>query len=209
MENTNIVVANTQLLDNSQKTPAEIVIEIKRYLHKTSDNIIQIGHLLLEAKKQIPHGDWGDWLIRNIDFSQNTANRFMRCALVFSNYAPAHNLNQTQMFELLALPSKKIKEFIEIQADSNSPVDSMSKNDLRAAIKSWKSDHLKTPSQTVTSSAHSLKNLEKFFALSSAVASVDNLDSLFAQYFNDDPNQVTIYIENLDKIKQSLLSIRS
>ena len=111
MENTDIVVADTQLLDNSQKTPAEIVSEIKRYLQKTSDNIIQIGNLLLEAKKQFPHGDWGDWLIHNIDFSQNTANRFMRCALVFSNYAPAHNLNQAQMFELFALPSKKIKEF--------------------------------------------------------------------------------------------------
>lgn len=132
----------------------------------------------------------------------------MRCASVFSNYAPAHNLNQTQMFELLALPSKKIKEFIEIQADSNSPVDSMSKNDLRAAIKSWKVEHQK-PSQTSASSAHSLKNLEKFFILSSALVSDDNLDNSVAQYFVDNPNKVTIYIEKLDKIKQSLLSIHS
>ena len=209
MENTDIVVADTQLLDNSQKTPAEIVSEIKRYLQKTSDNIIQIGTLLLEAKKQVPHGEWGDWLIRNIDFSQNTANRFMRCALVFSNYAPAHNLNQSQMFELLALPSKRIKEFIETQSDSNTPVDSMSKNDLRSAIKSWKAEHQKTPSQTSDSPVHSLKKLENFFALSSAVASVDNLDDSLAQYFSDNPNQITACVENLDKIKQSLLSIRS
>ena len=51
MENTNIAVIDTQLLDNSQRTPAEIVIEIKKYLHKTSENTIQIGTLLLEAKK--------------------------------------------------------------------------------------------------------------------------------------------------------------
>ena len=209
MENTDIVVADTQLLDNSQRTPAEIVIEIKHYLYKTSDNIIQIGNLLLEAKKQVPHGEWGDWLISNIDFSQNTANRFMRCALVFSNYEPAHNLNQAQMFELLALPSKKIKEFIETQSNSDTPVDSMSKNDLRAAIKSWKSEHQKKNSQTFDSSDHSLKKLEKFFALSSVVASVDNLDNSLAQYFSDNPNQITACVENLDKIKQSLLSIRS
>ena len=34
MENTDIVIADTQLLDNAQRTPAEIVSEIKRYLHK-------------------------------------------------------------------------------------------------------------------------------------------------------------------------------
>ncbi len=209
MENTDIVVADTQLLDNSQKTPAEIVIEIKSYLRKTSGNIIQIGNLLLEAKKQVPHGDWGDWLIHNIDFSQNTANRFMRCALVFSNYAPAHNLNQTQMFELLALPSKKIKDFIETQSDNKTPVDSMSKNDLREAIKSWKLEHQKTSSHASPSSAHSLKKLKSFFDLSSVVASVDNLDNSLAQYFSDNPNQITACVENLDKIKQSLLSIRS
>ena len=209
MENTDTVVADVQLLDNSQKTPAEIVIEIKKYLHKTSENIVQIGNLLLEAKKQVPHGEWGDWLIRNIDFSQNTANRFMRCALVFSNYAPAHNLNQAQMFELLALPSKKIKEFIEIQSNSETPVDSMSKNDLRVAIKSWKSEHQKKSSHSSVSSALSSKNLKKFFDLSTALVSADNLDNLTAQYFTDNPNLITAYVENLDKIKQSLLSVHS
>lgn len=209
MENTDIVVADTQLLDNSQKTPAEIVSEIKRYLQKTSGNIIQIGNLLLEAKKQVPHGDWGDWLIHNIDFSQNTANRFMRCALVFSNYAPAHNLNQTQMFELLALPSKKIKEFIETQSDNKTPVDSMSKNDLREAIKSWKLEHQKTSSHASPSSAHSLKKLKSFFDLSSALVSAENFDTFITQCVKDNPNQIKSYIENLEKIKQALLSIHS
>ena len=113
------------------------------------------------------------------------------------------------MFELLALPSKKIKDFIETQSDNKTPVDSMSKNDLRKAIKSWKLEHQKTSSHASPSSAHSLKKLKSFFDLSSALVSAENFDTFIARCFKDNPNQIKSYVENLEKIKQALLSIHS
>ena len=101
-----------ELVTQSDPTPDELVIKIKEYLHKTKDNIIEIGKLLIQAKKQVSHGEWANWLATNIDFTQNTANRFMRCAERFSNCVPAHNLNSSQMFELLALKQADTESFI-------------------------------------------------------------------------------------------------
>ena len=39
---------------------------------------IEIGERLLEAKELVPHGEWGNWLKKNVNYSQSTANNFMR-----------------------------------------------------------------------------------------------------------------------------------
>ena len=39
---------------------------------------IEIGKRLLEAKDLVPHGEWGKWLKENVNYSQSTANNFMR-----------------------------------------------------------------------------------------------------------------------------------
>ena len=39
---------------------------------------IEIGRRLVEAKSVLPHGEWGGWLKNEVDFSQSTANNFMK-----------------------------------------------------------------------------------------------------------------------------------
>jgi hypothetical protein len=41
---------------------------------------IRVGHLLLEAKAKIPHGQWLPWLRANVTFSDRTAQSYMRIA---------------------------------------------------------------------------------------------------------------------------------
>ena len=38
------------------------------------------GEMLIEAKEQMPYGNWGRWLSKNFTLSQTTAKRYMRLA---------------------------------------------------------------------------------------------------------------------------------
>ena len=39
---------------------------------------VEIGRRLDEAKRALPYGKWGEWLKNEVEFSQSTANNFMR-----------------------------------------------------------------------------------------------------------------------------------
>jgi hypothetical protein len=49
-------------------------------LKRTSDDIIEIGKLLLEAKAQLPHGQYLPWIRAELGISQSTAWRFTQAA---------------------------------------------------------------------------------------------------------------------------------
>ena len=62
---------------------AEIRQLVNQYRRITVAFAVEIGRRLTEAKSLLPHGEWGDWLREQVDFSQRTANNFMR---VFEEY---------------------------------------------------------------------------------------------------------------------------
>ncbi|MBP5428949.1 MAG: DUF3102 domain-containing protein [Clostridia bacterium] len=87
---------------------------------------IEIGRRLVEAKAALPHGQWGDWLKTEVDFSQSTANNLMRLfdeygstqisffgASINSNSQSIANLNYTKALQLLAVPSEEREAFAE------------------------------------------------------------------------------------------------
>lgn len=39
---------------------------------------VEIGRRLVEAKDLLPHGEWGKWLREKVEFSQSSANNFMK-----------------------------------------------------------------------------------------------------------------------------------
>lgn len=105
--------------------------EIITLKNQTAENIIQIGYKLIEAKKQLSHGEWGTWLEKRIAFSQRTANQFMRIAKEFgSNSQAISNLEITKVGLLLDVPTEKREEFIE-----NYDLKSMSTREIKKAIK--------------------------------------------------------------------------
>ncbi len=87
--------------------------EIITLKNQTAENIILMGQKFIEAKKLVPHGEWGNWLKERIDFSQRTANQFMRIAKEFgSNPEVLTNLGITKIGLLLDVPIEKRKCFI-------------------------------------------------------------------------------------------------
>ena len=119
----NTIIENTSL----EKIEKEI-ITLK---NQTAENMIQIGCKLIEAKKQLSHGEWGVWLENKVEFSQRTANQFMRIAKEFgSNSQAISNLEITKVGLLLDVPTEKREEFIE-----KHDLKSMSTREIKKVIK--------------------------------------------------------------------------
>ena len=90
---------------------------------------VEIGRRLMEAKETLPHGEWGDWLKNEVDFSQSTANNLMR---LFQEYGSSQisifgasvdsktfaNLPYSKALQLLAVPADERESFAEeVKAD--------------------------------------------------------------------------------------------
>lgn len=117
----------------------QLATEIRYYSQQASWSIIEVGKRLIEAKKQVAHGEWETWLERNVGYSQSTATRFMKCAERFGNLATLQDLNPSQTIALLALPESETETFIEQKKAEGNPVEDMTVKTLREEIKEWKS----------------------------------------------------------------------
>lgn len=101
---------------------------------------VEIGRRLVEAKRVLPHGKWGEWLQNEVDFSQSTATNLMR---LFEEYGSSQisifgasvdsqtfaNLPYSKALALLAVPREEREAFAtEVGADD------LSVRELKAAI---------------------------------------------------------------------------
>ena len=104
-------------------------------------NLIEIGRLLVEAKSMVPHGEWGKYLEERVDYSQATANNYMKLyqeygdkqESLFGSFANSQtfgNLTYTKALALVALPAEERQEF----AEANN-VTEMSTRQLEQAIR--------------------------------------------------------------------------
>lgn len=116
-----------------------ITEEIQFYKAQAGQCIVEIGKRLLEAKEQLPHGQWEAWLEKSVEFTPRTARNFMKIASEFdSNRKLVSDLPYTKLLALLQLPPEEREEFIAEPHTVNGrekTVDEMTKRELQAAIK--------------------------------------------------------------------------
>lgn len=111
----------------AQRDIRTVTTEI-RTLHRQAQGMIlnyaiEIGRRLKEAKSLLEHGEWGEWLENEVDFSRSTANNFMK---IFEEYGAKQvslfgdansqtlgNLPYTHALKLLAVPAEEREEFVE------------------------------------------------------------------------------------------------
>ena len=92
--------------------------------------ILTIGRCLIEAKDMLPHGEWTNWLVDRVEFSERSAQRLMRLAREWSNPTTLSDLGASKALALLALPPEDRDQFV---AENN--VIDMSARQLEQAIK--------------------------------------------------------------------------
>lgn len=90
---------------------AVITDEIVFYKNVGGNAIIEIGKRLNEAKSQLSHGEWLDWLREKVDFSERTAQNFMRIAKEYRNPHTIADLGTAKALALLALPDSEREQF--------------------------------------------------------------------------------------------------
>ena len=103
------------------------ILEAKR---QGGEAILTMGRCLIEAKEMLSHGEWRSWLEERVEFSERSAQRFMRLAREWSNPTTLSDLGASKALMLLALPEGERARFVE---DHN--VIDMSARQLEQAIR--------------------------------------------------------------------------
>lgn len=130
------------------RTPGLIAAEINHIKDETRKmviyNSIEIGKRLTEAKELVGHGEWGNWLEVEVNYSKSTANNLMK---IFKEYGADQisllgdnlksqtfgDLTYSQAVLLLGVPAEEREGFIE-----NNNIDELSTRELKKAIEDLK-----------------------------------------------------------------------
>lgn len=91
----------------------EIETEIRHQKNVIGEGYVKIGLALIEAKKQLSHGEWAGWLRDRVNFSQSSAEGYMRVAREYGTGSQLLNLPYTKVLALLAVPAEERETFAE------------------------------------------------------------------------------------------------
>ena len=128
-----------------QAAPAEtvrdietITAEIIQLKQDAGSAILSIGDRLMEAKAVLSHGEWLPWLTERVEFSERTAQNFMRLAREWSNPQALADLGATKALTLLALPPEERETFMtenHLVGGQEKTVVDMTSRELEKAIR--------------------------------------------------------------------------
>lgn len=124
------IIAQTMAPPAEVRTIETITGDILEAKRQGGEAILTIGRCLIEAKEMLSHGEWRSWLEERVEFSERSAQRFMRLAREWSNPTTLSDLGASKALMLLALPEGERERFVE---DHN--VIDMSARQLEQAIR--------------------------------------------------------------------------
>lgn len=76
-------------------------------------NIIEIGKRLNIVKNKLNFGEFGKWLEEEVDFSQRTAQKFMKVAQEFSNTKLPSSIGQEKLYLLAGVETEKREQIMQ------------------------------------------------------------------------------------------------
>lgn len=107
-------------------TPAEQIIklhqELEAYAKRTIVTAIEIGRLLIEQKRELPHGQFEQWIDESLPFSPRHARRFMKLYLNRGMLGKTDNMTDLTLAEALRLITEKTEPIAaDLPADFQMP----------------------------------------------------------------------------------------
>lgn len=88
-----------------------ITEEINFYKQQAGMAILEIGKRLAEAKSQLSHGEWLPWLEEKVEFSERSAQQYIRLWKEYGKSATVADLGVRKALVLLALPESEREGF--------------------------------------------------------------------------------------------------
>lgn len=106
-----------------ERTVEMVTLEIRILDRQAAHSFIEIGRRLVEVKSMIPHGEWGDYLKKQVHYSHSMANNFMRIYERFGTpqqslfgmelkYQALGNLSMTKLLALCDIPDDEVESFV-------------------------------------------------------------------------------------------------
>lgn len=145
---------NSMIIGTDQ-APARSLIEIEAEImaqkRTIGRSIVVIGQALREAKGQLAHGAWGDWLRDRVNFSQGTAENYMRIAEQVHGESTLLDLPYTKILALLAVPETEREQFAQ-----DNQVEDKSVSEIKRLIRERDDalDQIKTLMHSAEQNAH-------------------------------------------------------
>lgn len=151
-----------QTMEQTERTPELIAVEISAIKRNVRCMMVssaaEIGKRLMEAKRLVPYGRWGEYLA-GLDYSDRTAQNLMRLAEEYDR-APAglEEVSYTQAVLLLGVPREQREEFVE-----SHDLDALSTRELQAEIKRLKDerDDMQVRMEELTDTVEAFRVTEK------------------------------------------------
>ena len=162
-------VMNTESQLPAEQTLSQLAAEINAIKEQVRETVYlstcRIGEKLLLAKGAVGHGNWGQWLKDNVDYSERTAQNIITIYKNFNNketklfgtVPDAELLGKLNQSQLLALSSIKDEEKrTEFMNEHKEELPDMSKQELAKALA-----ELKEVKETVTKKDAEVKALQR------------------------------------------------
>lgn len=109
--------------------------EARLYSEAFAMNAFQLGRVLTEAKKMVPHGEWLDWVYQNTGMGKRMVQDLMRSYQRFAGKPSLFAVEKSKLFKLLALPAGTEDDFLE-----EHDISSMSTREIGEAVKQAKAE---------------------------------------------------------------------
>lgn len=150
MENVIDVKEYREVVDLTRKTTEDLTSEANQ-LYAQAEAVAGIslrlvaesGRRLSVIKTRVGHGEWENWMERNLKFSAKKANRMMKLAekmsdedSLFSKTTTLSDLGISRVWKLLAAPDEVAEEVVE-----NGNVAEMTARELEAELKRVKEEN--------------------------------------------------------------------
>ena len=162
-------VMNTESQLPAEQKLSQLAAEINAIKEQVRETVYlstcRIGEKLLLAKGAVGHGNWGQWLKDNVDYSERTAQNIITIYKNFNNketklfgtVPDAELLGKLNQSQLLALSSSKEEEKrTEFMNEHKEELPDMSKQELAKALA-----ELKEVKETVTKKDAEVKALQR------------------------------------------------
>lgn len=121
-------IANTQ---QASLTPIAVLAEEARiYSESMAMNMLNLGRVFTEAKKQVAHGEWGDWVQRYSGMSARSAQQLMAIYSRFGDKPAFAGVEKSKMYKMLALPEGTEEAFAE-----KNDLSAMTSREVEEAVK--------------------------------------------------------------------------
>jgi len=120
--------------DTQAMTPLNsLAVEAQMYSANVRLNLFNLARVFSEARKLIPHGEWGKWVMENAGVEMRTAQQMIQSYERFGGMPALAKLDRTKLYKMNALPPGTEEAFME-----QNDVQRMSTREVEKAVKDFK-----------------------------------------------------------------------